>query len=428
VEYTLRYRLLKSPSPQREIFNFKATKESPLIVLGGYRSGKTDIHVKVMCQLSLVNLGCIGLEIAPTYPMLRDVLIPKWRDFLTENGINFDALYHKSDKILNLPWGTEIRFRSADASFVGITAAFGGADEDIGFDQFKQLAVRISDPNAKRLAMVLTTTPDCGWIDEAVVMFPGARVWNMSVLDNYLLDPQVIETYKRMYSEEEAQCYIHGKLVKLSGAVFHSFKELPEPEGNLTDREYNPNYYLFASIDFGGQFPVIGFYQEIDGKTYLIDEWCPQRGHGWKVWDIENELQRYNKKPEVVYGDPAGDNEQTQSFMSDIVYLRERNFNLLYTTNPMLRAINFGITLLNGAFQDSLKQRKLFINPAKCPIHLRDIKASVYPGEKNGQRKQLDKPVKDGIHDHSRDEMRYFAINRWGRDWLLARNMLREEK
>ena len=387
-------------------------------MLGGYRSGKTDVHCKVMCKLSLINVGGVGLEIAPTYPMLRDVLITKWRDFLTENDVDFDKIYHKSEKVLRLPWGTDILFRSADSSFVGITASFAGADEDIGFDQFKQMMVRVSDPKAKQLAAILTTTPDCDWLDECLAMFPGCKVWNLSVLDNYLLDPAVIESYRRMYSEEEAECYMHGKLVRLSGAVFHSFTQ-----ENISDRDFEKGTPYFCAVDFGARHPVVLFFQELDGCLYQIDEWCPQAGHHLIDTGIEQQLSKYGR-PTFVYCDPAGDAVNDQTYLSDIRYLIAKGYDCQYTFNPMLRAIPLGIQLLNGLFRDAGGKRKLFIN-RRCETTIRDLRAARYPTEGRAGIKDL--PVKDGRVDHTRDALRYMVVGRYGKDWLRNRRLLKGE-
>jgi hypothetical protein len=426
MKINIEHSLLAPPSPQEEIVFYRPRDKSEIMIaLGGYRSGKTVVHVMKMLQLSLDNPNTIGLEVAPSYPMLRDILIPMWRTILEKNGLDFAKRYRKADRTLQLPWG-EIYFRSAETSLVGITAGYGGADEDITLEQFKQLIVRVSDPKAQQMAVILTTTPDTPWIDDVLALYPDSKVWNMDMRHNYILDESVKESYERMYSGEEALCYISGQLVKLSGAVFHSAKWELFPDGNLIESVIDANGLFHCGIDFGGQYPAVGFYQEQSGRECLLDEWCPQRGYGWKIYDMEEQLMRYGRKPDVLYVDPAGDAEQTQTYMSDIVYLREAGFNVCFTTNPMLRQIPLGIQIINGFLYNSRKERRFLINKERCPIHYRDMRASVYPKTTSGSVKLLDKPIKDGRHDHSRDAMRYTFVNRYGRDWLRNRKLLKE--
>lgn len=424
----LKISLLSPPSPQREIFDFNPDNVNQVVfALGGYGSGKSRLGVCKAMQLSWLNPGIPGLYVAPTYRMLHDIVLETWREVLAESDIDFNALYKISDKELNLPWGGRIWFRSADepSTLRGPNVAFSIGDEDIGFEAFKQIKVRVRHPKASQLYCGIFSTPDFSWIDEALAVWPEAKVWTMSSLDNYMLGDDVRQGLLQMYSAAEADCYVHGKIVKMSGGVFHSFME--GLDGNLTQETLDPAGPFHCGVDFGGQYPAIGFYQERNGKELLLDEWCPQRGYGWKIYDIAKELERYGRKPDVIYVDPAGDAENTQTFMSDIVYLKEDGFNVVFTTNPHLRQIPLGIQIINGFLQNAQGDRKFLINKALCPTHVRDIKASVYPKEKNGSVKLLDKPVKDGRHDHSRDAMRYMFINRYGREWLRNRNLLREQ-
>ena len=398
-----------------------------IFALGGFGSGKSRLWVNKALQLSWMNPGRVGLYVAPTYRMLHDIVLETWRDVLADSEIEFNALYKVSDKELTLPWGSRVWFRSADepSTLRGPNVAWALGDEDIGFESMKQIKVRVRDPRASAPFCGIVTTPDIGWVDEALVVWPEHKVWNMSSMDNYMLSEDVRKGLLQMYSAAEADCYIYGKLVKLSGGVFHSFRETMD--GNLTDAEIDPMAPIHCGVDFGGQYPAIGFYQERDNKEMLLDEWCPQRGYGWKIYDVATELERFGRKPDVIYVDPAGDAENTQTYMSDIVYLKENGFNVVFTTNPHLRQIPLGIQIINGFMQNASGERKFLVNKAKCPIHVRDIKASVYPQERNGSVKLLDKPVKDGRHDHSRDAMRYMFVNRYGRDWLKNRNLLRGE-
>ena len=412
---------------QREVFNFDPADVNRVVfALGGYGSGKSRLAVLKAIKLSWQNPGLVGLYVAPTYRMLHDIVLETWREVLAESDIYFDKLYRVSDKELVLPWGSRVWFRSADEPMTlrGPNVAWSIADEDVGLESFKQVKVRARHPQAGQLFCGLFCTPDAEWIDEALAIWPDSRVWNMSSLDNYMLPQAVRDGLLQMYSDTEADCYVHGRLVKLTGGVFHSFREEMFPAGNLTDKQIIPSAPMHCGVDFGGQFPAVGFYQEQDDRELLLDEWVPQRGYGWKIYDIAQELMRYGRMPDVVYVDPAGDAENTQTFMSDIVYLKEQGFNVVFTTNPHLRQIPLGIQIVNGFMLNAVGERRFLINKDRCPIHVRDIKASVYPRERNGSVKMLDKPIKDGKHDHSRDAMRYVFINRYGREFLRNRKLM----
>lgn len=419
--------VLKPPHPQGEIIRYiPKSKAEVIIALGGYGSSKSRTGTEWAIQMTLRNLRRVHVEVAPTYTMLRDVLIELWRDRLTEYGIDFDRLFHKSERALTLPWGSRVWFRSADNArrLVGPSIASARLDEDCGLEAIKIIYDRVRDPEARHLAMAITTTPDLTCLDEVLALWPQAKVWNMSSLDNYMLPQEVRDGLLQSYGGAEADCYVYGKAVKLSGQVFPTFLEEPEPAGNLTNREYTPGYPHFCAVDFGARHPVVLTLQEIGGNIYQVDEWAPQSGHHLIDLGIEAQLKKHGN-PAFVYCDPAGEAVNDQTYLSDINYLLSRGFDCRYTFNPMLRAIPLGIQLLNGLIQNAKGERRFFVNKDRCPITIRDIRASKYP--KEGKANIKDEPVKDGKHDHSRDALRYFVINRYGRDWLKNRRLLKED-
>jgi hypothetical protein len=416
---------LRPPHPQAEIIRYVPKSKAEIVIaLGGYGSSKSRTGTEWALQMSLRNLGCVHMEVAPTYPMLRDILLELWHDRLTDYGMDFGKLFHKSDRVLNLPWGSRVWFRSADNPMHLRGPSIGSAriDEDCGLEACKVVFDRIRDPRAKHLAMAITTTPDFSCLDEVLSIWPGAKVYNMSSLDNYMLPEEVRQGLLQTYAGQEAECYVYGKAVKLSGQVFPTFSEEQEPAGNLTDREYTKGYPHFCTVDFGARHPAVLTLQEINGNIYQVDEWAPLSGHHL-INNIEEQLRKYGD-PAWVYCDPAGEAVNDQTYLSDIKYLVNRGFDVRYTFNPMLRAIPLGIQLLNGLFCNAKGERRFFINRARCPITIRDIRASKYP--KEGRANLKDEPVKNGVHDHTRDALRYFAINRYGRDWLKNRRLLKE--
>lgn len=424
--YSINVPVLAPPHPQSQIIQYvPKSKAEVVIALGGYGSSKSRTGTEWAIQMSLRNPGCVHMEVAPTYPMLRDILLELWRDRFIDYGLDFDKLFHKSDRILNTPWGSRIWFRSADNPRRLLGPSIGSArlDEDCGLEACKVVYDRIRDSRAKHLAMAITTTPDFSCLDEVLALWPQAKVWNMSSLDNYMLPGEVREGLLASYSGLEAECYVYGKAVKLTGQVFPTFLEDQEPIGNLTHREYEEDYPHFCSVDFGARHPVVLTFQEIRGNIYQVDEWAPLSGHHL-IDGVEAQLNKH-KKPAWVYCDPAGEAVNDQTYLSDIQYLAAKGFDMRYTFNPMLRAIPLGIQLLNGLFLNAKGVRRFFVNKARCPVTVRDIRAARYP--KEGRANIKDEPVKDGVHDHTRDALRYFVINRYGRDWLKARRLLKED-
>ena len=76
---------IKLLNHQYEVLADTTTKILGLV--GGYGNGKTYTACRKAIQLSFLNAGCVGILTEPTYPMLRDILIPEMKIALEEWGI-----------------------------------------------------------------------------------------------------------------------------------------------------------------------------------------------------------------------------------------------------------------------------------------------------------------------------------------------------
>ena len=109
------------------------TETEILGLCAGYGSGKTRSLLAKCLHLSLLNQGFTGIVLEPTQPLVRDLFVTEFEEFL----LNYEIPYTfrsspLPDFVLHLPKGdTRIMCRSFESwqRIIGINAAFILADE-----------------------------------------------------------------------------------------------------------------------------------------------------------------------------------------------------------------------------------------------------------------------------------------------------------
>jgi hypothetical protein len=131
-----------------------------------------------------------------------------------------------------------------------------------------------------------------------------------------------------------------------------------------------------------------------------------------------------------VWCDPASDQTESTMSLDTITMLQQikgRTKNgpaISYITGPY-RSLSYGVDKVRTLFGDGDKQptrlkfaRSLIAQEAtmakgRTPRGiLRDVMAYQYPEMKDG-RSVSDDPLKDGVHDHANDALRYFGVGMW---------------
>lgn len=158
---------------------------------------------------------------------------------------------------------------------------------------------------------------------------------------------------------------------------------------------------LSLAIDFGYAGAFVCLWVQSDGRTtFVIDE------HVAREQTLEQQLRTIAKKTHgpvaYVACDPAGRQRNSQTGLSDVQQLRRAGYVVRYLRSD----IADGIDRIRTALRPALGEPTLFIHP-RCVNLLRAMSAYRYADTILGSRS----PVKDGIHDHPVDALRYHFVN-----------------
>jgi len=223
-----------------------------------------------------------------------------------------------------------------------------------------------------------------------------------------------------------ARVLIDGEFGLLVGAVLEEF----ERKTHLVEWKYDPRFRTVEAWDFGFRRPAVLWAQHLPEGTSIPGRGAAPRGGAYVLFD---ELVRDNVTTEVaaleakqrgyrverIYCDPAGDGTQSANGLSDVSVLKSTRCGaggpqVRFTTEPRLRHIPFGVSLLRGMLRNALGETRLWVaksldKPKQARGVVKDFEGYAYPEAKDG-RPVGDVPLKDGLHDHVVDACRYFAI------------------
>jgi hypothetical protein len=185
------------------------------------------------------------------------------------------------------------------------------------------------------------------------------------------------------------------------GRVFPSFDrevhvvDLPIDSINACERS--------LSIDFGFANPLACLWiaKRADGSIYIFDEYV-QEQQTLDVHIAQIESRSWNEtfgKITRVTCDPAGGHRNDQTAASNIQLLRKAG----YSVRSRKSLIADGLELIRRALRPAHGSPRLFIH-SRCT---RLIKAMESYRFGNG----TESPIKDGVHDHLIDAVRYYFVN-----------------
>lgn len=199
---------------------------------------------------------------------------------------------------------------------------------------------------------------------------------------------------KRRVSRETWETEMLCLRPKLTGSVFPSF----DPDRHVRE-EVQMIGETWLAIDFGFANPFVCLWVRTDGHLiHVLDEYQqPQRM-------VHEHIEFIRTKPygqvTKVACDPAGNGRNDQTAQSNVALLKKEGFNVHSKRMGLIDSIE----LMRAALKNGMNEARLFIHP-RCKQLIRALRAYKYP-DIGGEL-----PIKDGVHDHLVDALRYLLIN-----------------
>ena len=410
MEYKPHYGQSKLHFPEKETARF-------FVMVCGRRFGKTTASaMEATFYASQPNkkIWLVGLSYDKADLMFREI----WQKMVIGHANDIDKASEKERRI-RFKWGTTVEAKSADNpdSLVGEGLDLLIIDEAAKvkrkiWDMY--LSPTLSDRKGK--GIFITTPEGFNWIYDLYLLGQEDELWESHQApswDNHFAFPDgkkdnfLLERKRNMDKEVYEQEY-GAKFTSFAGSVYPFEREL-----DVGHYPYNPNFPTFCSIDFGYRMPGVGWFQihRVGGIWHInmIDEIIHKKNVKTDELALNIKAKPYN----VIkyYGDPAGIQAQGQSGLGDIEIFRRKGITVNTKRDKVSRSIASGISHVRSFIENAQGERHFHIHN-KCKGIMMDLENYRYPEAKEGSDLKPE-PLKDGLHDHGCDMVRYFFINRF---------------
>lgn len=383
--------------PHQDEFLYSDATHTGLV--GGYGCGKSFIGVLKTISKKLQYPGIDVAYYLPTYPLIRDIAFPKFREILENHNIEYKL--HQTDKEFQTKFG-RIILRSMDSPdlIVGYEVGYSCVDEAdvLPKDKMAGAFIKIVARNRKPLPDLSNNATDFVSTPEGFKFLYDFFVTKSSsnkklirgrTKDNIYLPSSYIETLQESYTERQLDAYLNGEFVNLnSGTVYYAF----DRSINHSAREIQPHDILHIGIDFNITKMSAVVHVTEGLLTYAVEEIVDAYDTSEMISIIKD---RYPGKRIIVYPDASG-NARNTAGESDIRLLQKAKFKVrVNRSNPSVRD---RITAANSGFRNAKGLTSYFVNTHNCPSYTEALERLPY---KNGV------PDKESGFDHITDAGTY---------------------
>ena len=372
------------------------------------------------------HIWLVGLSYDKADIMFREV----WKRMVIGKANDVEKASEK-ERYIRFKWGSVVEAKSADNpdSLVGAGLDLLVIDEAAKVKRKiweMYLSPTLADKKDSK-CIFITTPQGFNWIYDLYLLGKSDNLWeshqapsweNQYAFPDGEDDAFLIERKRNMSKEMYDQEF---------GSAFTSFEGKVYPFDRNKDVgyfPYNPNYPTYCSIDFGYRMPAVGWFQihRIEGEWHInvIDEIIHEKNI--KTDELVNKIKEKNYAVRAYYGDPAGMQAQGQSGLGDIEIFRRHGINVRSIRDKTSRNIASGISHIRGYIENANGNRYLHLDN-KCMGLAKDLENYRYTEAVENKDLKPD-PLKDGLHDHGCDMLRYFFINQFPikRNTLIMRN------
>lgn len=391
--------------------NFVFTKSAYPAMVAGYGSGKTTAGVTRAFELKRkYPKQKVGYYL-PTYPLINDIVVPRFEEFLTEKGIKYD--YNKKDKELKIDRMGSIIMRTMDRPerIVGYEHADAIADEldtlatDKAADVWRKIKARNREkkPDGEQNTIGVVTTPEGfklvydRWKRNPL---PGHELIKASTYSNLRNLPEnYIEDLMAEYPAQLIQAYIDGDFVNLTNkSVYSEF----DRTHSATMATIHEGEILRIGMDFnvGQMAAIVHVIRTHNGvqRAYAVDELHNLLDTPEMITNIK---LLYPNHKIIVYPDASGGSRQSNNASAtDIALLRDAGFSVFVNNkNPFVKDRVLAMNVL-------MKAHRYFVNVDRCPILVEALEKQAY--DDKGE------PDKTAGLDHPNDAAGYFVNYEFG--------------
>jgi PBSX family phage terminase large subunit len=278
---------------QHEFFTNTAKHKA---FVSGIGAGKSTVGLLMALNEAITQPGSIGIVIAPTYSLIRDVIYTELDRWIVPQMIKE---FSKFENKLSLNNGSVIRFRSAENARQ-IERLRGPSITWFWIDEATLLPKRAWAIMIGRLRQIgynpkcwLTGTPrGYGWIYNIFIKNPIPNSFILSEVasrSNKYLSEDYFRSLEEQYTGQFREQELKGKFVAFEGLVYPGFTPSHVlPEGRIPAKGDKTAF----GVDWGFKNPscILSLVVK-DGVVYVTDEFYQSRVNDNELTDIAIEMK-----------------------------------------------------------------------------------------------------------------------------------------
>ena len=409
------------PHPGQMLLHTAPENKRFIVACCGRRFGKSYSAARE-AEIMLTQKNKMIWIVAPNYNTSEKIFRIVYDDMVIKKGYK-PKTYSRKEQILTFEWGSTIQGRSAEhpSSLIGEGCDLVIIDEAAKVPNFQRIWEMYVRPTLsdKKGRAILISTPDgygyfydlylTGQRDESWFSF-NSPSWDIHyAFPEGVSDSDLLEAKKSLSLEVFEQEY-GAKFTSLSGRVYNDFTR----EDNVGNYPYNYTRPVFLAIDFGYRMPAVLFFQTdiVDGTNhiYIIDEIIHRTNI--KITELCDLIKAKPYSILRAFGDPAGYQVQSSVGIGEAdIFARLTGNRVFALRDKASRSVNSGISHVRSFVKTADGVARLHIDKS-CTGIIEDLESFRYPDSKEGKELK-DAPLKDGIHDHGCDALRYGIINKF---------------
>ncbi len=384
------------------------------IVVGGRRVGKSVCFLQEAVRHCLSNENAMVFWVAPTYNAAKEIGFDEFVKIAEILKPAIHTIHHTRLKIV-FKNGATIYFKGSDNpdSLRGRGLTLAILDEAAFIKKevwTKIIRPALSDKNGK--ALIGSTPNGFNWFKDIYETTSSnwAKFLWPTKLNPLISDDELNEVQAQISRDEFRQEYC-AEFITKAGRVYDEFTgyNIIAPWSPKTDK-----YDIYLGMDFGYAHHTAIAFMAVDratnNKIIQFDEIYITKT---QMEDIINEIRTVLRNHgltqgdlDVCYTDPAGNADELSSGLSPVDMMRNEGFHVINSGSR----INAGVALTRSYIKNSLGNSRYFVTE-NCPETIRSFNGYQYTVKKDGTVKE--EALKDNLHDHLCDAVRYFFVNKF---------------
>lgn len=406
---------------------------------GGKGSGKSVLVSAAACMVAATRPGAEVALVMDSYKSLRDIHLPFMSLFASGSGGEWRA----TDTEFRWASGSVVRLRHLDTSgdprtggspIEGMNLHALLADElqnvdprywTVFHERARVQAIDAAGQSCPPLLVCSGLPVSTWWCAET--LRAGGRVWRPKTSANTHNDPGYEARVRATMTERQARAMLDGEEYTPEGQIVEEFIARLEPEGTLTEWTpdwattrtmlamdlglNNPHALLFAEDAERGRWVVVREWYST-GRALTLGEFCRRINADCtprRLWPQGSALIPLDS----VVTDPAGAAHSAQTGHSDLDMIAGARPDGL-GIRPIIETIpeRRGVATSMNRMRLAIERRRLMFSRAMIEAGMRDDTERSLARSLLGYRwdpRGREEPLKDGVHDHACDALRYGA-------------------